>query len=595
MKLLHYLEIANFKCFGDRQRIKLDHPSVLIGPNNCGKTTVLQAIALWSQAVKTWYAIKGESPPPDRTSTALNRFEIVSVPVQRTRFFWHNTTVRRARQDIRIEITLGITHENGVKPVTMCFRNQGEDLVYCTPDTETLRNPRRIKEAARISVELLYPMSGLETEEPVLLPGRINVLLGLGQTAHVLRNLCLLVMQNSPEDWQKITVWMKRFFSVDLGEPQVTGRGSVKLGYRQEGAKEELGIALAGRGMQQILLILAYLYSHRRTVLIIDEPDAHLEILRQKQVYVMLRDIASENESQVILVSHSEVILDEALNDGNMTLLLDGIAHSVPEKPDVRTALMSFGAPHYVRARQRGYVLYIEGRTDLDILRALANHLDHSAATAWDEQINVYFTQDNHPDKNVDSEIERVEGSFGLTPRDHFHLLDRTLPGLKGLAILDSDKSNRDDTSEGRLETIYWRRYEIENYFVTPDILKEFALNKYSEGPLFRSNYESEVGATLDDLILERVFENADQDFLDWQGSNENLKRLVWDAKTAQIKLSDFAESFFRALAQRLGHSMLLRKRDLFRLIEFADRQSIPDEVGEKLDALYTLFKSANP
>lgn len=49
MKILHYLEIENFKQFGERQRIELDHPTVLIGPNNCGKTTALQAIALWSE------------------------------------------------------------------------------------------------------------------------------------------------------------------------------------------------------------------------------------------------------------------------------------------------------------------------------------------------------------------------------------------------------------------------------------------------------------------------------------------------------------------------------------------------------------------
>ena len=57
MRLLHYLEIQNFKHFGERQRIELDHPAVLIGPNNCGKTTAIQAIALWSQAVKTWFPV----------------------------------------------------------------------------------------------------------------------------------------------------------------------------------------------------------------------------------------------------------------------------------------------------------------------------------------------------------------------------------------------------------------------------------------------------------------------------------------------------------------------------------------------------------
>ena len=66
--------------------------------------------------------------------------------------------------------------------------------------------------------------------------------------------------------------------------------------------KELLDVALAGRGFQQLLLIVAYLYSHRGSVLLIDEPDAHLEILRQKQVYVLLREIASTNASQVILV-----------------------------------------------------------------------------------------------------------------------------------------------------------------------------------------------------------------------------------------------------------------------------------------------------
>ena len=72
-------------------------------------------------------------------------------------------------------------------------------------------------------------------------------------------------------------------------------------------------MSVAGRGLQQLLLIFAYLYSHRNAVLLIDEPDAHLEILRQRQVYVLLREIAAQNESQVVLVTHSEVVLEEAL------------------------------------------------------------------------------------------------------------------------------------------------------------------------------------------------------------------------------------------------------------------------------------------
>ena len=91
MRVLHYIEIENFKGFGAKQRIEFDHPTVLIGPNNSGKTTVIQAIALWSQAVKTWNAAL-----VDRREVLvgeLSRLALVSVPVQRTRYFWHNATI----------------------------------------------------------------------------------------------------------------------------------------------------------------------------------------------------------------------------------------------------------------------------------------------------------------------------------------------------------------------------------------------------------------------------------------------------------------------------------------------------------------------
>ena len=596
MRLFHYLEIENFKRFGDRQRIELDHPTVLIGPNNCGKTTAIQAIALWSQAVKTWFESKGNAPPKERTSTSLNRLSLVSVPVQRTRYFWHNTVVRKRNADIPLVITLGVLHENKVEPVTMRFRNQGEELIYCTPDEATLARPAVIEAAARVNVDLLYPMSGLETEEPILQPGRIDVLLGQGQTAQTLRNLCLLVRKNARGDWQKITTLMSRLFAVELGEPQETARGSIDLFYRQPEVKEPLDIALAGRGLQQMLLIFAYLYSHWRSVLLIDEPDAHLEILRQKQVYVLLREIAHENESQVILVTHSEVVLEEAL-DRNLTLLLGGCADDLAAKGDIRNTLKHYGTAHYIRAKQRGYVLYVEGRTDLDILRALARCLGHPVADSWDDQINAFYVQDNFPgpDPQLDSEIERVEGGFGVTPKGHFFALRAMLPELHGLAILDSDRSQRTDTNDGGLRIKHWRRYEVENYFITPAILKQYAKQAYSDLPLFVEPFASDIDKVLDALILERVFSGRASDFATWQGLDSNAARLVWEASTERIKLSDFAEEFFRRVAERFGHAMVLRKGDLHQLMEFVDPQSIPMEVSEALDLLKALFEAAEP
>ncbi len=578
MNLLNYLEIRHFKRFDSHQRIELDHPTVLIGPNNCGKTTAIQAIALWSQAVKTWFAAKGASPPRQRTATALNRLSILSVPVRQVRYLWSDAEVRSGTRNIPLEITLGIESRNSpdIEPVTMQFRSQGDDIIYCTPDEATLNKPKLIEAAAGMNVQLLYPMSGLETEEPILQPGRIDVLLGQGQTAQVLRNLCLMVFRNAPDDWQRIAKLVSRLFSVALGEPTETGRGSIDLAFKQEGAKRPFDIALAGRGLQQMLLVFAYLHVHRRSVLLIDEPDAHLEILRQKQVYVLLRDIAAENASQVVLVTHSEVILDEAL-DGNLVLLLDGKAEALATKPDIRNALRYFGADHYVRARERGYVLYVEGSTDVDLLRALAERLRHPVAGVWDERINSFYLRNNHPGMDLNAALKQVEGGFDQPPQTHFRAMRSILPRLRGLAIRDSDGQARNDSCIDGLEVVYWQRYEIENYVVTPDTLRAFVVSAYSDAPLFREPAIESAADILDSLIQERIFNGSEEKMTTWKNLPADGARLLWEAQTRQLKLSEFAETFFRHLADAIGGRLLLRKRDLYRLVRAIPKLRVGD------------------
>lgn len=592
MRLLHYLEIENFKCFGDRQRIELDHPAVIVGPNNCGKTTAIQAIALWSQAVKTWFDVRRDTKAKERTSVPLNRLNLVSVPVPRTRLFWHNATVRDRTKDVPLVITLGVRRDNQVAPLSMRFRNQGDELVYCTPDASVIQNMELLGHAASLNVELLYPMSGLETEEAILKPGRINVLLGQGQTAQVLRNLCLMVHKSQPDDWKQITRWMQRLFAVELGTPEENTRGAIDLRYKQANVTEELDVALSGRGFQQMLLMFAYVYSHKNSVLLVDEPDAHLEILRQKQVYVLLRDIASQNQSQVVMVTHSEVILDESL-DKSLTLLLHGQADDVAAKKDIRNTLKHFGAAHYLKARERGYVLYVEGGTDLDMLRALADRLQHPVSAAWDPCLNSFYVQNNYPSTTLESELERVEGGFGITPKEHFRALRDLIPGLKGLAILDNDGRNRQPFQEDQLQIVYWRRYEAENYFITPEVLRDFALREYQSMTLW-GGFRKEIEEVLGELILNRVFGGMESDFRTYRSSSPDVARLLWEAKTERLKLSDFGEEFFRQLSVKLGHEMLLSKGELHRLVPLVEAAAIPLEVAENLNLLHELFRSAH-
>lgn len=587
MKLLHYVEIENFKRYGETQRLELDHPAVLIGPNNCGKTSALQAMALWSIGLRTWRAESENSKAEERKGKALNRLSILSVPVPKTRQFWHD--LKTANKGLRI--TVGVDVSGEAVPVTMTFRHHSSDeLVHCEPAEESLAKEEAFQTAAGLDVSLLYPMSGISADEAVIKPNRIDFHLGRGSTAEVVRNLCLLVHQNDPSDWRKITGLMRRLFHVRLTVPVENERGAVDLSYEQDGAGGELDLSLAGRGFQQMLLILAHLYSHKGSVLLIDEPDAHLEILRQQQVYVLLRDVAHENGCQVVIATHSEVVLREAL-DRNLTLILSGQCENLAKKCQITNALKHFGAEHYVRARETGHVLYVEGSTDVDMLRAFADKLGHPVKDCLDDgaRLNVYYLQDNFPgtDRSPDAELERVEGGYGLGAAEHFHGLRGMIPDLRGLAIRDNDGKQHREGEQGGLQLRMWKRYEPENYFITPEVLLAWADQHLPHEDLFAQSRQK----LLDALILKEVFDGSQEDFDNFQKADRSTRKTLWRAQTQSKKLSLFAEEFFRRLAKETGTRMLARKGELHSLVALCDPGELNGEVQEKLDALQRLLQ----
>lgn len=585
MKLLHYVEIENFKRYGDIQRIELDHPAVLIGPNNCGKTSALQAIALWSIGLRTWKAESEGSKAEKRLGKALNRLGIVAVPVPKTRHFWHDL---KAGNDLRI--TVGVDVNGLPVPVTMTYTHHSSDeIVYCQPTAETLANEGAVEVGAKLDVSLLYPMSGTSADEAVIQPNRINYNLGLGRTAEVVRNLCLMVRQSSEDDWAEITDLMRRLFRVRLTVPVENEIGAVDLGYAQNGISAALDLSLAGRGFQQMLLIFAHLYSHKGSVLLIDEPDAHLEILRQQQVYVLLRDIAHKNGCQVVMVTHSEVVLREALEQ-NLTLILAGEAENLAKKTDITNALKHFGAEHYVKARETGHVFYVEGSTDVDMLRAFADQLEHPVMAVLDDgaRLNVYYLQDNYPDAETspDKELERVEGGFGMSADKHFLALKSILPELRGLEIRDNDGKQRADSERHGLQQLVWKRYEPENYFITPELLLAFVEIKSPGEDLFAQQRQE----IMERLILERVFDGEQADYENYRTAEPAFRKTLWRAQTQTRKLSAFAEEFFERLATATGNRILIRKGGFHELIALCDPPELNGEVKQKLDALQRLL-----
>lgn len=605
MTRIRYVEIENFKTFSNKIHIDLGHPAVLIGPNNAGKTSVIQALSLWSKGVKSWYEKKGDPKKKEareRISAGINRLNILDVPVSETRFFWNGTRVRRANTPIEIRINVGIEINGLTKDCRLIFTCRDTEVIYCKPCDQTVQDDELLHFAAEMQFHLLYPMSGImsgisaDTEEAPLPDGRINVFLGQGQTAQVLRNICYKVTEHDREegtrDWDSIADLIHRIFLVDLHRPLFNeNRGNLILTYDQAGVDSTLDISLAGRGLQQILLIVAYLYWHKKSILLVDEPDAHLEILRQKQVYEILKDVAERNGCQVVIATHSEVILDDAV-DTNLTLLLHGEAVNLAKQQDMKLALRSFGIEHYYKAKVHPRILYIEGSTDIDMLRELADKLAHCAATILNATLNCYYTRNINPDNTLENKLERAAGAFGDF-RSHFHTIKRFVTGLKAIAVFDSDNQNRQEERTDELVICYWKLYELENYFITPDVLCRFAEAHFNEtaGELFTPTLSGAFRNVVDQCLLLIVFNGDAQQLAEYHRSSTGLKKTLLKS----VKMSSFAEQVFATFAKEQHQPLpILNKGEFYKLVKFADAAEIPVEISEKLDLLVNYLDFSN-
>lgn len=336
---------------------------------------------------------------------------------------------------------------------------------------------------------------------------------------------------------------------------------------------------MTGRGLQQLLLILSYLYSHKESILLIDEPDAHLEILRQKQVYEILKEVAEKNKCQVIIATHSEVILDDAV-DSNLSLILNGDAVDLATNTDMKRSLRSFGIDHYVKAKINPEIIYIEGSTDLEILKKFADLLKHQAYEVLSKPINYYYTQNVSPTDNFDNRMEKIGGLFG-NAKEHFFTLQCYVPELTGFGIFDSDNKPQETFDENNLKIRYWSNYEIENYFITPDLLLEYIDFSFGNSePLFASSYHKTAKDILDQILIKMFFSSHHELLPEFESASKSMKSKV----LRKEKMSDLADKFFQEFANRSSRPILLRKGQYHRLIQLLNPEDVDDEVVSVLD-----------
>jgi predicted ATPase len=451
--VINRVVLRRFKRF-DEVEFRLPDHVVLAGPNNTGKTTLLQAIAAWELALRRWKELNDYNVRMAYTFAPIARQAFSSVPLRTFELLWND---RRTGRNIEIEV-----HLNGrERPITMELHFDSTEQVKVRPHHQVYSGTLRHTD---IRSTYIPAMSGLSREEPLYArPETIDELLAQGRPGEVLRNLLYIANQHEVA-WRALTESIRKLFNVALLPPQVGAY--ITAEYTPAGSDRRFDIASAGSGFQQVLMLLALLHTREGNVLLLDEPDAHLHVILQDAIYGELRRVAAERRSQLVIATHSEVLI-ESVDPRELMLMYGKQPRALADNDEKRQLIRSLGALTHadimLAETVRG-VLYVEDYTDLELLRAFARVLGL-------ERIEELLS------KEIVWKWSRAPLPDGLgdhSSREHWRMLKMIRPDLPAVELLDGDSRIAGERNEPGFIQLRWKRYEIESYLFHPAVLRRF-------------------------------------------------------------------------------------------------------------------------
>ena len=501
-QVIERLTLHRFKQFRDATfDLRPTGVTLLAGGNNSGKSSILHALAVWEFSRTALEMEKGTdvfAAGYAGQGLGLGDDQFSPIEVPSLRHLW--TNLKSQREDEPDGYTLKIqcewTRVDGRVDALELGLSLANDRLFIKPTASTLAAGDAVPRFA-----YLPPFAGITARE-MRLPGAIRRRrIGEGLAGAVLRNLLLdMFMVNQAErarlregrtkisdadlrrlrttdPWELLQQTLRRTFSAELVitpfseeyhsyiQVEVV-KGSV-LGFqlKQYANFKKRDLMVEGSGLLQWLSVYALAVNPDVDVLLLDEPDAHLHTSLQDELLNELRDLAAQTNKQILIATHSAEILRQALPETIFEVRGGGggagrYLREDRQKVPLLAGLGSDYAPRVDRARRTRRLLFVEGSSDIPILKALAANLGVEWPDTWIEW----------------------HSSGGHKERKHiFMALKEEIPELVAVSLRDRDDEaigtvgeDLRDLTVAAIADFYclkWRRRYLESYVIWPPAL----------------------------------------------------------------------------------------------------------------------------
>lgn len=496
---LERIQIDGLKGF-DRSTLHVAPFTLLTGPNNSGKSTVLQAIALGFECFRrsldtTRWSLRS-------SGRAVTEFEF--LPVNEPKDLWYETTWKPSRDKERyIRVTLHFS--NGfafAAKLRFLFGtiNLGVDVVEGDADEAVLR-------ALAASAPVLIPATpGPGAHEDYYPLAQIHRFLNMREPSRVLRNVLFRLHDQAMHgdsaglDFLNYVLW--RYFRTELREMSFDEARDleVRAPLQKANASYSLDVVSAGSGLNQMLMLAAVLAWRRPGIVLLDEPDAHLHSSVQAQLLDFLMALADEFRIQVIAATHSRDLISRAPLQAIVPV--DRTREEIRPLQSLEHLLLEYGRHGTVTnvdlalLYQTRRCVFVEGRTDAELLPRIAEKLGFDLFVGHD-QIVPFEIGGVGKVKLVPELVKLFRRLIGADLRwGVVRDSDANIPEVKAKVVEQADEL-------GFPVFHLWSRYSLENYLLEPELIC---------AAVKRLSPDIELGTDAVEALLCRAIEDIEDD-----------------------------------------------------------------------------------
>jgi predicted ATPase len=594
VKNMHINKIIlhRFKHFKDATIELHDGLSLVVGVNNSGKSSILQALATW-QFCKTLIEIeRGRSAwisTNKKAGVGMGIADFTPLQIPSLNHLWTNLKANKEAEPdgYTLKICVYWTLDNGGGRFLEMGLSLANDRLFVKSMSTNLTLPE-IEDKDGNPVEgnvprvgYLPPFAGITDREGRLTPAMRQRLIGQGLSGGVIRNMLFDLHEENKRERIRLRGDKTKIKSSDLKKLRETDSWEILLKTIQTIFATEIRIVpfneryhsflkiecvkgkvendvfkkhpnynsrdlmVEGSGFLQWLSVYALSLSSDVDVILLDEPDAHLNATLQKDLVRDLERIRELRGKQVLLATHSPELI--RFYDYDRILSITAKSRKYLSDPSGKIGVLSgIGSAHTPTLHalmEHKRLLILEAESDERFLKLLARQ----AGVSWPKNVVPWFWT-GKPSERLQLYLQlrnEMPGLVAISIRDR----DDEPDGTVGADLIDKSFTSK----QIGFKALKWRRRHIENYLLCKAAIARAANKPESDVDTFFAGHslvlpanpaESDVALAIRDAHGKELMTTGD--------SIKSAFNVTRDDVAAQMLASEIAEdilTFLKALS----------------------------------------------